>query len=174
MNVETKCTTETALNIKQNRIVKTQLWKFQVLVTVHRELRVKRERNQQDATNLIFIIKLRSQHVSGIVMPFIRRIIPCPAAFGVLHWLCRLWLAVVVWSYVLSCVHSVKLHTAHDTAPNNHSQPQPAQPVQNTACSSTRSCCPDDGHNDARNMFRQKFDNKHRISCIWLVSVSSP
>ena len=28
------------------------------------------ERNQQDATNLMFIIKL-SQHVSGIIMPII-------------------------------------------------------------------------------------------------------
>jgi len=33
-------------------------------------------------------------------------------------------------------------------------QPQPAQPVQNTICSNTRSCSPDDGHNDARNMLR--------------------
>jgi len=24
--------------------------------------------------------------------------------------------------------------------------------VQNTICGNTRSCCPDDGHNDARNM----------------------
>ena len=30
------------------------------------------------------------------------------------------------------------------------------------------------GHNDARNMLRQKFDNKHQISCIFLVSLSSP
>ena len=29
---------------------------------------------------------------------------------------------------------------------------QPAQPVQNTICSNTRSCFPDNGHNDARNM----------------------
>ena len=29
-----------------------------------------------------------------------------------------------------------------------------AQPVQNTICSNTRSCSPDDGHNDARNMLR--------------------
>jgi len=48
-----------------------------------------------------------------------------------------------------SCVH-----IACDAAPHNHSQPQPAQPVQNTVCSSTRSCSPNDGHNDARNMLR--------------------
>ena len=44
-----------------------------------------RERNQQDATNLMFIVKL-SQHVSGIIMPIIRRKIVCTAAYGVLHW----------------------------------------------------------------------------------------
>jgi len=32
--------------------------------------------------------------------------------------------------------------------------PQPAQPVQNTTCNNTRSCSPDDGHNNARNMLR--------------------
>ena len=32
-----------------------------------------RERNQQVATNLMFIIKLLSQHVSDIIMPIIRR-----------------------------------------------------------------------------------------------------
>jgi len=46
--------------------------------------------------------------------------------------------------------------------------------VQNTKCSNTWSCSPDDGHNDARNMLRYKFDNKHRISCILLVYLSSP
>ena len=43
------------------------------------------ERNQQDATNLMFIIKLLSQHVSGIIMPIIRRTRVCTAAYGVLH-----------------------------------------------------------------------------------------
>ena len=47
------------------------------------ERKVKRE-NQQDATNSMFIIKLLSQHVSGIVMPIIMRIRPCPTACGVL------------------------------------------------------------------------------------------
>jgi len=44
--------------------------------------------------------------------------------------------------------------TVHDAAPQDHSQPQPTQPVQNTTCSRTRSYSPDDGHNDARNMLR--------------------
>ena len=46
-----------------------------------------RERNQRDATNLKFIIKLSSQHVSGIIMPIISRTRVCTAAYGVPHWL---------------------------------------------------------------------------------------
>jgi len=51
-----------------------------------------RERNQQDATNLMFSIKLLCQHVSGIIMPIIRRTRLCTAAYAVLHWLWWLWL----------------------------------------------------------------------------------
>jgi hypothetical protein len=57
---------------------------------VHREHKVKRG-NQQDATNSMFNIKLLSQHVSGIIMPIIRRVRPCPTACGVPHWVCWLW-----------------------------------------------------------------------------------
>jgi len=86
-----------------------------------------KRKNQQDATNSIFTIKLLSQHVSGIIMPIIRRTRLCTTACGVLHWVCRLWLAVVLCSCVLSCVHCVKftVHTAQDAAPQDHSQPQP-------------------------------------------------
>jgi len=55
----------------------------------------------------MFIIKLLSQNVSGIIMPIISRTRPCTATYGVLHWLCWLWLVVVVWSCVVSCVHCV-------------------------------------------------------------------
>ena len=40
----------------------------------------------------MFIIKLLSQRVSGIIMPIIRRTSVCTAAYGVLHWLWWLWL----------------------------------------------------------------------------------
>ena len=50
----------------------------------------------------------------------------------------------------------------------------PLVAVQNTTCSSAHSCSPDDGHNDARNMLRWKFDNEHHISWMLLVSLSSP
>ena len=63
-------------------------------MTVHRVHKVKREK-QQDATNSMFVIKLLSEHVSGIIMPIIRRIRPCPTACGVLPGCVRygwLWL----------------------------------------------------------------------------------
>ena len=65
-----------------------------------------RERNQQDAT-----IKLLSQHVSGIIMPIIRRIRVYNAAYGFLHWLWWLWL----------CGAGTQVHTARVPAPHNHS-----------------------------------------------------
>jgi len=81
-------------------------------VAVHREHKVKRK-NQQDATNSMFIIKLLSQHVSGIIMPIIRRIRPCPTACGVL-------------SGCVGC-GCVELGR-HDAAPQDHSEPQPTHP----------------------------------------------
>ena len=104
----------------------------------------------------MFIIKLLFQHVSGIIMPIIRRTRVCTAAYFVLH-----------------CLSNINLNSAHSSRPSA-TQPQSSQPVQNTICGSTHSCSPDDGHNDARNMLKQKFDNKHKISCILLVSLSSP
>ena len=56
-----------------------------------------RERNQQDATYLVFIIKLLSQHVSGIIMPIFRRTRLCT-----------------------TCTHPTHhLHTPPLAAPNN-------------------------------------------------------
>jgi len=51
------------------------------------------------------------------------------------------------------CVELSPKLCAHSLGPN-YTQPQPAQPVQNTICSNTRPCSPDDGHNDARNMLK--------------------
>ena len=53
---------------------------------------MKREKNQQDATNQMLIIKLLSQHVSGIIMPIISKSNPRT------------------------------VQTAYDPAPHNHSQ----------------------------------------------------
>ena len=56
-------------------------------MTVRHERRVKRERERKpkDATNLKFIIKLLSQHVSAIIMLIFGRTRLCTAACGVLH-----------------------------------------------------------------------------------------
>ena len=71
----------------------TPIPRFLLDVAVLQMLSIRwRERNQQGATNPMFIIKLLSQHVSGIIMPIIRRIRPCTTAYGVLHLLCWLWL----------------------------------------------------------------------------------
>jgi len=80
---------------------------------MHREHKGKRE-NQKDATNSMFIIKFLSQHVSGIIMPIIRSIKPCPTACGVLP----------------GCVGCGWLWSsgAHDAGPQDHSQPQATNP----------------------------------------------
>jgi len=162
-----------------------------------------RERNQQHATNPVFVTKLLSQHVSGIIMPIFRGTRLWITAYGVLHWLCWLWLCGVGLLAVCTehtassltpqnhsqhnqcrtphaVIHNlvplkmgIMMHCAHSTQPNS-TQPQTAQPVQNTICSYKQSFSPEDGHNDARNMLRYKFGNKHQISCILLVSFSSP
>jgi len=54
----------------------------------------------------MFIIKRLSQHVLGIIMTIIRRTRPCTTAYGVLQ-------AVVVWSWVVSCVLCVKVHNTN-------------------------------------------------------------
>ena len=76
---------------------------FQVFVTVHREHKVKRE-NQKDATISMFIIKLSvstcfghhyAHHQENKTVSYCMR---CSA------WLCRLWLAVVLWRSRISCI----------------------------------------------------------------------
>ena len=97
-----------------------------------------RERNQQDATNLMFIIKLLSQHVSGI-MPIIRRTRECAAAYGVVRWLWWLWLCGAGTRAVCTMKESnSNLHSAHSSCPSS-TQPQPSLPAQNTIRGSAHS-----------------------------------
>ena len=97
---------------------------------MHRENKVKREReNQQDATNPMFIIKLLSQHVSGIIMPIIRRIRPCPTACGVLPgcvdcgwlWSCgaALWAVCTVWKLLFDFT-CIVIHKCKKNQQNAH------------------------------------------------------
>ena len=153
-----------------------------------------RETNKMQ-TNLTFIIKLLSQHVSDIIIPIISWTSVCTAACGVLHWLCWLWLCVagtrtectVLFQSALCKFHSalctfkvhfaisqchVHLHSAH-SSPSSYTQPQSAQQVQDTTCGTAHACSPGDGHNDVRNMLWQKFENEQEITCNFLVSLSS-
>jgi len=44
--------------------------------------------------------------------------------------------------------------------------------MQNTICGSARSCSPDDGRNDARNMLRQKLViNIRLVASCWFLSL---
>jgi len=103
-----------------------------------------------------------SQHVSGIIMPIIRRISLCPTACGVLPgcvgcgwlWSCwaESWAVCTVWKLLFDS------HSAHSSR-RSSIRPQPTTaytPRQNTACNGARSCSPDAAHNDVRNMLRQK------------------
>jgi len=54
----------------------------------------------------MFIIKLLSQHVSGIIMPISRRTIPRVTAYGVMLRFCWMWLVAVVGRCVVGCEHS--------------------------------------------------------------------
>ena len=59
----------------------------------------------------MFIIKL-SQHVSGIIMPIIRRTVVCTAAYGVLHCWWWLWLCGAGMQAVCTVKVTVRLHSA--------------------------------------------------------------
>ena len=85
--------------LRRRRCLKSEVYRlYTVLIICTSSLLAKahnvgwRERNQQDVTNLMFSIKLLSQHVSGIIMPIIRRTRVCTTAYGVLHWLWWLFL----------------------------------------------------------------------------------
>ena len=109
-----------------------------------------RERNQQDATNLMFIIRLLSEHVSGIIIPIIRRTRVYTAAYSVLHWLWWLWLCGAGTQAVCTV-----------PAPHNHSH--------HNQCSA-HSCSPDDGHNDARNILdKSLIINIRLVASCWFL-----
>jgi len=68
----------------------------------------------------MFIVKILSQYVSSIIMPIIRRTRPCIWCSALVV------LAVVVWSWVVSCLHCVKVtveqyyYVINDCKKNNY------------------------------------------------------
>jgi len=118
-----------------------------------------REINQQDATNPMFVIRLLSQHVSGTIYAHHQEnktvcyCIRCSAL--VVLAVCTVW----------SRLHTV--HTAYDPAPHNHSQHNQCRTQYAITHGLVLLMMPE-------TCWDWSFDNKHRISCILLVYLSSP
>jgi len=116
-----------------------------------------------------------SQHVSDIIIPIIRRIRPCITAYGVLPgcvgcgwlWSCGAGSLAVctVWKLLFDPFHTV--HTAHDAAPQDHSQP--THPGRTPHAVGHGLILLMMGIMIPETCWDRKFDNKHRISCILLV-----
>ena len=115
--------------------------------------KVWREReNQQDATDRC-LLSILSQHVSDIIMPIFRR-----TRRVLLHVVCCAGSAA---RCVVGCEHRSHPTTQRPTTATNHIQ----QNQRFTPHAVTHGLCsPEDGHNDARNMLRQKL-----IINIWLL-----
>jgi len=104
---------------------------------------VKRE-NQRDAANLMFIIKLSISTWFGHQYTNHQENKTVSYCMWCSVWLCRLWLAVVLWSCVVSCVHCVHAVGL-------------GLILLMMGIMMPETC------------WDRKLDNKHRISCIVLV-----
>jgi len=74
-------------------------------------------------------------------------------AFGVLFWFCWMRLVAIVGRCVVGCEQCSHPTTQRPTIATNHIQ----QNQNNTPNAVIGLCSPEDGHNDARNMLRQKL-----------------
>ena len=133
----------------------------------------RRERNQQDVTNLMFIIKLLSHpshhlhtplaatnntyttHLSsGRCNTYITT--PTPNTPDLTDTRTRYQLNTTAYTYT----HEIPImFSAHYSTQRHYGSHivrfcSPLVTVQNTICGSAHSCSPDDGHNDARDMLR--------------------
>jgi len=132
----------------------------------------------RERTNKMHLIRcllsnFLSQHVSGIIMPIIRRIRLCSSACGVLPgcvgcgwlWSCGAASSAVctVWKLLFD-FHTV--HTAHDAAPQDHS---PIHPRRTPHAVEHGLILLMMGIMMPETCWDRKFDNKHQISCILLV-----
>jgi hypothetical protein len=94
--------------------------------------------------------QLLSQHVSGHHYAHLQEKKDRITAFGVLLWFCWIWLVAVVGRCVVGCEHCSHPTT---TATNHIQHNQSSIPYAVTHGLGS----PEDGHNDARNMLRQKL-----------------
>jgi len=108
--------------------------------------KVWRERKPTRCNNQMFIINFCLNMFRVSLCPASGEQRPCVTAFGALRWFCWMWLVAVAGG---------------PTTATNHIQ----QNQNNTPNAVTQGLCSsEDGHNDARNMLRQKL-----IINIWLL-----
>jgi len=121
-------------------------------VTVHREQSVKREKTdkmQQSDVYYQFLSTYFGHHYDHLQENRDR-----VTAYGVLRWFCWMWLVAVVGRCVVGCEHCAHPTTQRPTTATNHIQ----QNQRTTPYAVTHGLCsPEDRHNDARNMLRQKL-----------------
>ena len=120
-----------------------------------KDLKVKRD-DQQDATNSMFIIKLSISTCFGHHYAHHQENKAVSYCMRRSAWVCRLWLAVVLWSCVVSSRRS-------------HSQPQPTHPGRTPHAVGHGLILLMMGIMMPETCWDRKFDNKHRIICILLV-----
>ena len=123
--------------------------------------KVWRERkNQQDAT-IRYLLLTSVSTCFGDHYAHLQENKDRVTAFGELCWFCWMWLVAVVGRCVVGCEHCSHPKTQRPTTATNHNQ----QNQRSTLYAVTQGLfSPEDGHNDARNMLRQKF-----IINIWLL-----
>jgi len=125
-----------------------------------------RERTNKMQLIRCLLSNFLSQHVSGIIMPIIRRTRPCPAACGDLPgcvgcgwlWSCGAasWAVCTVWKLLCRTV-------------TDHSQPQPTHPGRTPHAAVHGLVLLMMGIMMPETCWDRKFDNEHRISCFLLV-----
>ena len=136
-------------------------------MTVHREQSVKREK-----TNKMQQLDVYYQHFLNMFrapLCHLQENKTCVTARGVLRWFCWMWLVVVVGHCLVGCEHcegycsTFTVLATYNAAPHIRYQPHPAEPAHYTICSNAGLCSPEDGHNNARNMLRQKLTINIRL-----------
>ena len=111
-----------------------------------------RERKPTRCNNHMFIINFCLNMFRASLCPSSGEQRPCVTACGVLRWFCWMWLVAVVGRCVIGC---------------EYCQRSTPYAVTHGLCS------PEDGHNDARNMLRQKLIIKKLIVASCWFSLSS-
>jgi len=123
--------------------------------------KVWRERKPTRCNNQMFIINFCHNMFQASLCPSSGEQRPCVTACGVLRWFCWMWLVAVVGHCVVGCEQCWHPTTQRPTTATNHIQ----QNQHSTPYTVTHGLCsPEDGHNDAWNMLRQKL-----IINIWLL-----